>query len=210
MKVEIESFDASRRRLQVELMRQSETRVFDIVILRDSGHTYAMDAICPHSGGPLFMGDLEDLGQDINGCSTRAIICPYHEYPFDLVTGASDMHEFVAETYPVECTDGYIVIELPVADGFAVAKLECEDIDVCPKSPTEKTSYPIVDTEEPIDLVGWAIRILNTSDPDLKVSTTNKVAEMWFSRQLPIVSTQEAPIIRILSTEPPRDPKLTI
>jgi nitrite reductase (NADH) small subunit len=39
---------------------------------------YALDAVCPHRGGPLADGIVSD----------RAVICPLHERRFDLATGA--------------------------------------------------------------------------------------------------------------------------
>jgi nitrite reductase (NADH) small subunit len=45
--------------------------------LRD-GSVRAVDAVCPHRGGPLSDG--------IADC--RVVICPLHSYTYDLVTGA--------------------------------------------------------------------------------------------------------------------------
>ena len=50
-----------------------------IAIFRSSTAWYALDAICPHLGGPLADGIVCD----------RAVICPLHERRFDLATGAA-------------------------------------------------------------------------------------------------------------------------
>ena len=50
-----------------------------IAIFRTSGGWYALDAVCPHRGGPLADGIVCD----------RAVICPLHERRFDLASGAA-------------------------------------------------------------------------------------------------------------------------
>ncbi|MDQ3677220.1 MAG: nitrite reductase (NAD(P)H) small subunit [Actinomycetota bacterium] len=49
-----------------------------IALFRVPGGWYALDAACPHQGGPLADGIVCD----------RAVICPLHERRFDLATGA--------------------------------------------------------------------------------------------------------------------------
>ena len=49
-----------------------------IAIFRTSAGWYALDAVCPHRGGPLADGIVCD----------RAVICPLHDRRFDLESGA--------------------------------------------------------------------------------------------------------------------------
>lgn len=49
-----------------------------IAIFRTSAGWFALDAICPHRGGPLADGIVCD----------RAVICPLHDRRFDLSSGA--------------------------------------------------------------------------------------------------------------------------
>jgi nitrite reductase (NADH) small subunit len=49
-----------------------------IAIFRTAGGWYALDAVCPHRGGPLEDGIVCD----------RAVICPLHDRRFDLASGA--------------------------------------------------------------------------------------------------------------------------
>jgi nitrite reductase (NADH) small subunit len=49
-----------------------------IALFRTPGGWYALDAACPHRGGPLADGIVSD----------RTVICPLHERRFDLATGA--------------------------------------------------------------------------------------------------------------------------
>ena len=50
-----------------------------VAIFRAAGGWYALDAICPHRGGPLADGIVCD----------RAVMCPLHDRRFDLETGAA-------------------------------------------------------------------------------------------------------------------------
>jgi nitrite reductase (NADH) small subunit len=50
-----------------------------IAIFRSAGGWYALDAVCPHRGGPLEDGIVSD----------RTVICPLHDRRFDLATGAA-------------------------------------------------------------------------------------------------------------------------
>lgn len=49
-----------------------------VALFRSDAGWFALDAVCPHRGGPLADGIVCD----------RAVICPLHERRFDLRTGA--------------------------------------------------------------------------------------------------------------------------
>ncbi len=51
-----------------------------IALCRAEGNFYAVNAVCPHMGGPLASGKL-------NGC---VIACPWHGWTFDVRTGLPD------------------------------------------------------------------------------------------------------------------------
>ncbi|XP_025950788.1 Rieske domain-containing protein-like isoform X1 [Dromaius novaehollandiae] len=53
----------------------------EIVVFYHEGKFYAMDSRCYHAGGPLHLGEIED----ING--QPCIICPWHKYKITLETG---------------------------------------------------------------------------------------------------------------------------
>jgi nitrite reductase (NADH) small subunit len=68
------------------------------------GSLHCLEGICPHAGGPLGQGT-------ING---KNLVCPLHEYEFDLQTGVNDMDEDLqAKTFPVRVENGEILIEVP-------------------------------------------------------------------------------------------------
>ena len=73
-----------------------------IAIVRAAGGWYALDAVCPHRGGPLADGIVCD----------RAIICPLHERRFDLATGAplSGGDGVVAHTVEVRGERVYVAL----------------------------------------------------------------------------------------------------
>jgi nitrite reductase (NADH) small subunit len=50
-----------------------------IAIFRAAAGWFALDAVCPHRGGPLEDGIVCD----------RAVICPLHERRFDLASGGA-------------------------------------------------------------------------------------------------------------------------
>ncbi|XP_076471635.1 assimilatory nitrite reductase [NAD(P)H] small subunit-like [Babylonia areolata] len=47
------------------------------------GEFHATSAVCPHAGGPIDQGDIEEQG------STVKVTCPMHFYVFDVKNGSS-------------------------------------------------------------------------------------------------------------------------
>ena len=61
------------------------------------------DGICPHAGGPLGEGNL-DNGQ---------IVCPWHEWAFDCKTGVNDFDpDIQLKSHKVLIQDGVILLDL--------------------------------------------------------------------------------------------------
>lgn len=68
------------------------------------GEVHALGGTCPHRGGPLGMGRVED----------GVLICPWHAWEFDCRTGADPLNPEVAvEKYPVRIEGDDIFIEVP-------------------------------------------------------------------------------------------------
>ncbi len=61
-----------------------------------AGEVFAVQAACPHLGGPLADG--------LVGGTT--LICPLHSWKFDLATGEALMGSCGLKTYPVRLDDG--------------------------------------------------------------------------------------------------------
>jgi nitrite reductase (NADH) small subunit len=67
------------------------------------GHTFATQADCPHKGGPLADG--------LVGGTT--LICPLHEWTFDLRSGMAISGTCGLRTYPVTAgEDGTLVLDI--------------------------------------------------------------------------------------------------
>lgn len=69
-----------------------------------AGRYYACSAVCPHEDGPLAEGWLE----------AEAVVCPWHGFDFDLVTGQCRVEPGLAvPVYPVRVTGGVVEVDLP-------------------------------------------------------------------------------------------------
>jgi nitrite reductase (NADH) small subunit len=71
-----------------------------LCIANVDGVIRALDNECPHRGGPLAEGMIED----------GKVICPWHAWAFDAATGASDGSQERVAVYPVSVEgDGVFV-----------------------------------------------------------------------------------------------------
>jgi nitrite reductase (NADH) small subunit len=82
-----------------------------LAIFRTRAGWYALDAACPHLGGPLADGILAD----------RSVICPLHERRFDLETGADLAGGCPARTHVVAVVGEEVFVSLREADAPAPA-----------------------------------------------------------------------------------------
>ncbi len=69
--------------------------------LRD-GSLRAIDAVCPHRGGPLADGLIDE----------QVVVCPLHGHTFDTATGCEVGGELSVRSYPVSAVDGAIRLSL--------------------------------------------------------------------------------------------------
>lgn len=75
-----------------------------VVVGRAVGALFAVDAGCPHAGGPLGEGSLEG----------SELVCPLHGYAFDIRTGAClDDPELPLECFEVRVRDGVVQVRFP-------------------------------------------------------------------------------------------------
>jgi nitrite reductase (NADH) small subunit/3-phenylpropionate/trans-cinnamate dioxygenase ferredoxin subunit len=82
-----------------------QVRGLSVAIFNVAGTFYAVENTCPHQGGPLGEGYLEENG---------VISCPWHGWTFDLKTGVSPLDRDVrVGCYPVRVEEGLLVVELP-------------------------------------------------------------------------------------------------
>lgn len=73
-----------------------------VAVFYQDDEYYALNNTCPHQGGPLGDGKVDD------GC----VHCPWHGWQFDLETGEHVHGTDEAEKYPVTVDDGEVRIEL--------------------------------------------------------------------------------------------------
>jgi 3-phenylpropionate/trans-cinnamate dioxygenase ferredoxin subunit len=99
-----------------------------IGIFNRGGKFYALLHRCPHLGGPLCDGEVVGLlhapvpGDVRLDTSRQMLICPWHGWEFDLVTGQSywDPNRVRARPVPIEVTHGKEIAE---AEADASGKL---------------------------------------------------------------------------------------
>ena len=65
-----------------------------------SGRWYALSAVCPHRGGPIADGQVDE----------RIVMCPLHQNTFELATGCSPTGADPLRSYPVEIDGDEIVV----------------------------------------------------------------------------------------------------
>jgi nitrite reductase/ring-hydroxylating ferredoxin subunit len=85
-------------------MREYLVEDVEIVVVNVEGELHAFANRCPHQGGPLARGRLED----------GVIWCPWHLWQFDARTGRSRWPEGYtrAASYPVKVEDGQILVDV--------------------------------------------------------------------------------------------------
>ena len=81
--------------------RTMHVKGHDYAVYNLDGEFFALDDACPHRGGPLGAGVLQD------GC----VYCPLHGWGFDLKTGVCAARpDRPVKTYPTRVQDGEVQI----------------------------------------------------------------------------------------------------
>lgn len=68
-----------------------------------SGALRALDAVCPHRGGPLADGQID----------AEVVVCPLHAHVFELASGACRSGQEDVASYAVDVEDDQVVVALP-------------------------------------------------------------------------------------------------
>ena len=88
---------------------EGEGRVVDVegrtlALFNVGGMFYAIDNSCPHRGGPLGEGDVQE----------RIVVCPWHAWRWDVTTGRNANNPAVTVAcYPVRVEPDGVFVELP-------------------------------------------------------------------------------------------------
>lgn len=72
------------------------------VFLLGDGSVRAMDAVCPHKGGPLADGQVDG----------NVVICPLHQYAFSFTDGRCADGIDAVRTYPAQVVDRVLQVQL--------------------------------------------------------------------------------------------------
>lgn len=73
-----------------------------VAVFSIDGEVYALENVCPHQGGPLGEGKVED------GC----VYCPWHGWQFDVESGEHVHGKATARSFPVSVDDGEVFVSL--------------------------------------------------------------------------------------------------
>ena len=68
--------------LQAGVGKLVETNGKEVALFNVSGKVYAVTNVCPHQGGPLSEGTIED----------NTVVCPWHGWTFDVTNGVSPVN----------------------------------------------------------------------------------------------------------------------
>ncbi|KAL1712849.1 hypothetical protein EV715DRAFT_212888 [Schizophyllum commune] len=170
-----------------------------------------MEASCPHLGADMSHADIEEYG-DEDEDPTIVAVCPWHRYDFDLRTGKSEtgMHtctyavdirsEHDVENVYMETPSGgtgWRLIELrPVSEGHDFADPPPNDAAAPPLSaslsPTAEDEPVVPAQNPPSTLMEWAVLILNTPDPRLKVERTRHAVHLYRTGKLKSIGNKVA------------------
>jgi nitrite reductase/ring-hydroxylating ferredoxin subunit len=80
-----------------------------ILLIAAGEQVFAVAARCPHEGYPLIEGTLSEAGGGGGGC---LLTCDWHNWKFDLATGAAVVGRDPVRTFPVEVRQGEIFLDL--------------------------------------------------------------------------------------------------
>lgn len=156
---------------------------------------YVMESSCPHLGADLSHAEIEECE------TTMVVVCPWHRYDFDLRTGKSETG-LGACTYSVEVKVDFIdgidkvYMETPsVGSEWRLVELRpvSEEFTDPQPAPTTLVSSsvisqdvePVVPTNHPpTTLMQWAVLILNTANPTLKVQRTREAVNLFRTGKL--------------------------
>lgn len=77
-----------------------EVNDHEIALFRVGDEVYAIDPVCPHAGGPLDQGDVDE----------GIVTCPWHAWEFDLCKGECVNTGEEITQYDVEIRDGKVFL----------------------------------------------------------------------------------------------------
>ncbi|KAG8905001.1 hypothetical protein FRB99_000874 [Tulasnella sp. 403] len=178
-----------------------------------------MESTCPHLGADLGHADIEDTDTGL------VAVCPWHRYDFDLRTGHSETG-LKACTYVVQVREGnqpdpdniVVWVEAPGEGSWEVVELRPVSEDFADPPALPEATAGVTDTQiqsiqddpssDPKTLLEFAVLILNTADPELKVQRTRRAVNAFRTGKLKSIGRSKNLAVHPPDV-PPRD-QLTI
>lgn len=93
---------ASPGDVEPDSVRPVSVGTSSVALVNAQGEYFALNNQCPHMGGPLSQGALED----------GRLACPWHGHAFDLRSGKCESFAVGATCYPTEVRDDGIYVEI--------------------------------------------------------------------------------------------------
>ena len=93
---------------RADLPKEGQAKEFNVAehtlcVAMIDGKPLALDNVCPHRGGPLSEGTVEG----------GKIVCPWHQYEYDLATGAgSEADEEKAKIFALRQDGDDVMVEV--------------------------------------------------------------------------------------------------
>ncbi|KAJ1324226.1 DUF455 family protein [Microdochium nivale] len=165
---------------------------------------YAMEAECPHAGGPMTEAhiDIED--------SAYIASCPWHAYDFNVETGESS-YGVKACTFPVEVSGGRVILHVASTPGLTLSAMEpvSEKVKFKHGSRVDALAAPPRYLDDDATLSDWCVHILNTTDPELKIELTTHLFSRFATREQSASPMQLGAGTVRPPDEPPREDTLS-
>lgn len=94
---------AKKSEIPSDLGKCVEAKGREIALFQVKGKVYALNHICPHQGGPLAEGGVDD----------GVVTCPWHGWSFNVTTGECTFNPSIKQgTYPVKEEGEDILVEV--------------------------------------------------------------------------------------------------
>ncbi|KAJ7140054.1 hypothetical protein C8R43DRAFT_1202181 [Mycena crocata] len=155
---------------------------------------YVMESTCPHLGADMSHADIEEYED------TTVAVCPWHRqvsetglsactYSVEVKTDPEDDIEKVYIETPAGGANWRLIELRPVSEGELLLSLQFADPPPPPSQPivqinpvviNSKVTEPVVPAIDPPNtLMQWAVLILNTANPTLKVMRTRHAVQLF-------------------------------
>ncbi|ORY58764.1 Rieske [2Fe-2S] domain protein [Pseudomassariella vexata] len=138
---------------------------------------YAMEAECPHAGGPMTEAhvDIED--------SAYVASCPWHAYDFNVETGESS-YGIKTCTFPVIVQHGKVSLKIATKENVELSRLEPVSDQVKFKhGPRETAAESPVYLDDNATMCEWCVHILKTSNPEHKIELTTHLFSLFATKE---------------------------